>query len=74
MEAIKFKMDTRALLQWLVAWKQVSREAGKWAAKMVNDMAFEFKRPPGVHTIHEGWIRFQSIFLGWCTAKNMYKR
>jgi hypothetical protein len=43
MEAIKFEMDTRAMRQWLQAWKEFPRQSGKWAAKMVNDMAFQFK-------------------------------
>jgi hypothetical protein len=43
MEAIKIEMDTSAIRQWLAAWKQFPREAGKWAAKLVNDEAFEFK-------------------------------
>jgi hypothetical protein len=34
-------MDISAMLQWLAAWKTFPREAGKFAAKMVNDMAFE---------------------------------
>jgi hypothetical protein len=32
------------------------------------------QRPPGAITLRYGWIRFQSIFLGWCAAKDMYKR
>jgi hypothetical protein len=48
-EAIKFEMDISAMRQWLAAWKQFPREAGKWTAKMVNDMAFEFRAEfPGV--------------------------
>ncbi|MDR2176817.1 MAG: hypothetical protein LBP20_02105 [Treponema sp.] len=40
---ITFKMDTKAMKQWAGAWKLFPWEAGKWAAKMVNDMAFQFQ-------------------------------
>jgi hypothetical protein len=43
MEVFKFEMDTGAMRQWLQAWKRWPRESGKWAAKMVNDMAFQFR-------------------------------
>jgi hypothetical protein len=46
MEAIQFKMDISAMRQWLAAWKEFPREAGKWAAKFINDEAFEFKARP----------------------------
>jgi hypothetical protein len=36
-------MDARVMEQWAAAWKQFPWEAGKWAAKMVNDMAFEYR-------------------------------
>jgi hypothetical protein len=36
-------MDTRVMKQWAAAWRQVPWEAGKWAAKMVNDMCFQFR-------------------------------
>jgi hypothetical protein len=43
MEAIQFSADTRSLEQWAKAWKEFPRQSGKWAAKMVNDMAFQFR-------------------------------
>jgi hypothetical protein len=49
MEAIRFEMDIKAMQQWLRAWKMFPRQSGKWAAQMVNDMAFQFKADfPGV--------------------------
>jgi hypothetical protein len=43
MEAVKFEMDTRAMDRFFAARKKFPRQSGKWAAKMVNDMAFQFK-------------------------------
>jgi hypothetical protein len=63
MEELTFKMDISAMQQWLKAWQQFPRESGKFVAKMVNDMAFEFKdRFPEVirsrYTIRdEGFIK-----------------
>jgi hypothetical protein len=36
-------MDASVMLQWLKTWQQFRRESGKMAARMINDMAFEFK-------------------------------
>ncbi|MDR2433277.1 MAG: hypothetical protein LBD47_01750 [Treponema sp.] len=36
-------IDTKAMEQWAEAWKLFPFEAGKWAAKMVNDQAFKFR-------------------------------
>jgi hypothetical protein len=43
MEAISFKMNTQAMKQWAEAWKKTKWASGKWTAKMVNDMAFQFR-------------------------------
>jgi hypothetical protein len=43
MESIQFSADTRSLEQWAKAWKEFPKEAGKWAAKFVNDEALQFK-------------------------------
>jgi len=32
------------------------------------------QRPPGVIIIHDGWIRFHTLFEGWAIAKDVYKR
>lgn len=32
------------------------------------------QRPPGIITLHGGWVKFQSIFEGWRNAKIVYKR
>jgi hypothetical protein len=58
MEAIKFKMDISDMLQWAEAWKRFPREAGKWAAKMINDMAFDAK------------ARFPEIIASQYTVRN----
>jgi hypothetical protein len=54
------------------------RENLAWAvwhiARIGGWKGYASQRPPGVLTLHEGWMRFQTIFLGWCAAKNMYKR
>jgi hypothetical protein len=50
------------------------RENLAWAvwyiARIGGWKGYASQRPPGVHTLHDGWIRFQSIFLGWCAAKD----
>jgi hypothetical protein len=40
---ITFEMDTSSMRQWMEAWKKFPRQSGKWAARMVNDMGFDFK-------------------------------
>lgn len=54
------------------------RENLAWAtwyiARIGGWKGYASQRPPGVITLHDGWIRFQSIFLGSCAAKDMYKR
>jgi hypothetical protein len=54
------------------------RENLAWAvwyiARIGGWKGYASQRPPGVITLRDGWIRFQSIFVGWCTAKDMYKR
>jgi hypothetical protein len=41
--AISFKMDDSNIWALKQALKMFPKETGKWAAKMVNDMAFEYK-------------------------------
>jgi hypothetical protein len=41
--AVTFKIDPQAMERWAQAWKRFPYEAGKWTAKMVNDMAFRFR-------------------------------
>ena len=54
------------------------RENLAWAvwyiARIGGWKGYASQRPPGVITLHDGWIRFQNIFLGWCAAKDMYNR
>jgi hypothetical protein len=44
------------------------RENLAWAvwyrARIGGRKGYASQRPPGVLTLHDGWIRFQSIFLG----------
>jgi hypothetical protein len=35
--------DDRELRDWAAALKRFPRESGKWAAKMINDMAFDMR-------------------------------
>jgi hypothetical protein len=41
---LEFKMDLSEMRNWLTAWKKFPKAAGKQAANMINDMAFEFKK------------------------------
>jgi hypothetical protein len=43
MKELTFKMDTSAMKQWAEAWKQFPWESGKYVAKMVNNMCFQFR-------------------------------
>jgi hypothetical protein len=48
-----------------------------WAAWLIARMGgwkVYANRPPGVITLHDGWVRFQNIFAGWLIAKDVYKR
>jgi hypothetical protein len=40
---VTFQMDTSVMRQWAEAWKKHAYESGKWAARMVNDMCFQFR-------------------------------
>lgn len=44
---------------------------GAWLiARMGGWKGFASQRPPGVIILHDGWLRFQNLFEGWCIAKN----
>ena len=49
-----------------------------WAAWIISRLGgwkgYSSQRPPGVITLHDGWLRFHNIFDGWAIAKDVYKR
>jgi hypothetical protein len=49
-----------------------------WGAWMIARLGgwkgYASQRPPGVITLHDGWTRFHSIFLGWKVGRDVYKR
>jgi hypothetical protein len=49
-----------------------------WATWMIARLGgwkgYASQRPPGVITLHDGWTRFHSIFLGWKVGRDVYKR
>jgi hypothetical protein len=49
----------------------------KWAfwiiARLGGWSGFASQRPPGVITLHNGLQRFNTIFIGWKVAKDVYK-
>jgi hypothetical protein len=55
-----------------------NRENLAWAvwyiARIGGWKGYASQRPPGVIILHDGWIRFQNIFIGWCAAKDVYNR
>jgi hypothetical protein len=64
MDDFAIKMDISDMIQWLNAWKAFPRESGKWAAKMINNMAFEFRSLfPKVLAAHRYIIR-DPAFIG----------
>jgi hypothetical protein len=50
-----------------------AKEDLAWAAWIIGRLegwkVYNAKRPPGVITPHEGWVRFHNIFTGWLVAK-----
>ena len=52
-----FEKDNLAWAAWIIA------RLGGWKG-------YASQRPPGVITLHEGWIKFQNIFFGWKIAMN----
>jgi hypothetical protein len=56
-----FRRDTLAWSTWIIA------RLGGWKG-------YASQRPPGVITLRDGYVRFQSIFEGWLLAKVVYKR
>ncbi|MDR1699646.1 MAG: IS4 family transposase [Lachnoclostridium sp.] len=55
-----FDQDNLAWATWIIA------RLGGWKG-------YSSQRPPGVITLHDGWVRFQTLFEGWNIAKDMYK-
>jgi hypothetical protein len=49
-----------------------------WASWIIARLGgwkgYTSQRPPGVITLHDGWIRFHQLFEGWKLAKDVYKR
>jgi hypothetical protein len=49
-----------------------------WAAWIIARLGgwkgYASQRPPGVITLHDGWVRFHNIFDGWRVAKDVYNR
>jgi hypothetical protein len=56
-----YRKEELAWVVWIIA------RQGGWKVYSKN-------RPPGVITLYDGWTRFQNIFTGWLSAKNVYKR
>ena len=52
-----FEKDNLAWATWIIA------RLGGWKG-------YASQKPPGVIILHDGWIRFQSLFEGWSIAKN----
>lgn len=52
-----FEKDNLAWAAWIIA------RLGGWKG-------YASQRPPGVITLHQGWIKFQNIFIGWSIAWN----
>ncbi len=55
-----FDKENLAWATWIIA------RLGGWKA-------YNSQGPPGVITLHEGWVRFHTLFQGWRLAKLMYK-
>jgi hypothetical protein len=49
-----------------------------WATWIISRLGgwkgYSSQRPPGVITLHDGWLRFHNIYEGWTIAKDVYKR
>jgi len=43
-------------------------------ARLGGWKGYASQRPPGVIILHDGWIRFHTLFEGWAIAKDVYKR
>jgi hypothetical protein len=43
-------------------------------ARLGGWKGYSSQRPPGVITLHDGWLRFHNIYEGWVIAKDVYKR
>ena len=56
-----FNKDNLAWATWIIA------RLGGWKG-------YASQRPPGVITLHDGWVKFQNLFEGWTIAIDVYKR
>ncbi|GHV30699.1 hypothetical protein AGMMS4952_18100 [Spirochaetia bacterium] len=56
-----YPKDNLAWSAWIIA------RLGGWKG-------YSSQRPPGVITLHDGWLRFHHLFEGWVIAKDVYKR
>ena len=53
--------DNLAWATWIIA------RLGGWKG-------YASQRPPGVITLHDGWLRFQNLFDGWLMHEIVYRR
>ncbi|GHT75515.1 IS4 family transposase [Spirochaetia bacterium] len=56
-----YPKDNLAWAAWIIA------RLGGWKG-------YSSQRPPGVITLHDGWLRFHLLYEGWAIAKDVYKR
>ena len=45
-----------------------------WIASLGGWKGYANQRPPGVITLHDGWLRFQNLFDGWLMHEIVYRR